>query len=711
MDENVIEIDFSNEAAEERYLLALERVSGFPGSLRGAAADYFTVLRDLALLCDRERRERKRDAAVNRRLFSDVEEENYSRSFLDPDYAAARLGKAGQLLCVWYAEFRGIIPFTFENRLMDCAVLLETTIQLFNCLEECGERLEAGTAENPAESCTDSAAEALKDILYEYLYDYAKEHMEAGIRASLDPDNTFALDIIKNADLSDTGEHSYLYSFGERITQEQLLMARTLDGFPEETIEKMASAYTRGFIKGFAATGKDISIKSTVSCYMPLGLERMMRAAVRQFEEAGLKVVLSRSPHRLISRRAVNVRPGFYGALNSQYELDHKEDMALFWGSKLKSRKLQALRHAYEENRELAAMYAGPACIEAFGKKGSEPEVKTTCCSFTKHQHKVTAEYQFKAHEIAKNYIPDEETSFTIIAWPLPSVAGSRENFPDGEAFLERYREIFGRIIEINTLPVEKWQQIQQCLADALDRAEYVEVRGCGASATDIRVAMHKLSDPEKESNFENCLADVNVPAGEVFTSPVLAGTDGMINPDQVYIQGYLFRDLRIVFRSGRVADYSCGNFEDPEKGRELIRKIIFRNREELPLGEFAIGTNTLAYAVAEHYGIGDKLPILIAEKTGPHFAVGDTCYSYEEDIMTCNPDGKRLTARENECSALRNTDPEKAYFNVHTDITLPYDTIGSITAVSAAERVPIIENGRFVLPGTEELNEAFDTI
>ena len=108
---------------------------------------------------------------------------------------------------------------------------------------------------------------------------------------------------------------------------------------------------------------------------------------------------------------------------------------------------------------------------------------------------------------------------------------------------------------------------------------------------------------------------------------------------------------------------------------------------------------------------IEDKLPVLIAEKTGPHFAVGDTCYSYEEDIETFNPDGKKITARENEVSALRKTDPENAYFGVHCDITIPYDELGSITAVSGKERIDIIRDGKFVLPGTEELNDALSDI
>lgn len=113
---------------------------------------------------------------------------------------------------------------------------------------------------------------------------------------------------------------------------------------------------------------------------------------------------------------------------------------------------------------------------------------------------------------------------------------------------------------------------------------------------------------------------------------------------------------------------------------------------------------------VSKRYKIADVMPILIAEKTGPHFAVGDTCYSHEEDIMTYNPDGKAIVARQNDISALRTTDITKAYFNCHTDITIPYDELGELTAVgNDGTEYVIIQNGRFVLNGIEELNKPFD--
>ena len=194
-----------------------------------------------------------------------------------------------------------------------------------------------------------------------------------------------------------------------------------------------------------------------------------------------------------------------------------------------------------------------------------------------------------------------------------------------------------------------------------------------------------------------------------MFTSPVLSGTDGLLHVSQVYLEGLQFRDLKLEFKDGKIASYSCGNFENEEENKKYIEDNILFHHPTLPMGEFAIGTNTTAYVMANQYDIVYKLPILIVEKMGPHFAIGDTCYSRAEDNIVYNPNGKEIISRDNEISILRKTEPEKAYFNCHTDITIPYDEIGSISAVSEdGSETVIIENGRFVLAGCEELNKPF---
>ena len=163
------------------------------------------------------------------------------------------------------------------------------------------------------------------------------------------------------------------------------------------------------------------------------------------------------------------------------------------------------------------------------------------------------------------------------------------------------------------------------------------------------------------------------------------------------------------------IVDYTCDNYDSEEDNRRFIRDNLLHKHETLPLGEFAIGTNTTAYRMGRDYDIEGRLPILIGEKTGPHFAVGDTCYSHEEDVKVYNPDGKEIIARENEVSAKRRENPGEAYFQCHTDITIPYDELGHIRAVTADKGdgayISIIEDGRFVLDGTQELNEPLENV
>lgn len=294
-------------------------------------------------------------------------------------------------------------------------------------------------------------------------------------------------------------------------------------------------------------------------------------------------------------------------------------------------------------------------------------------------------------------YIHGEERSFTIIAWPVPEIG-------------EKYEEIFQEVIRINTLDAKVYEKVQQTIIDALDKGDYVHILGTNGNKTDLKVKLWELKNPEKETIFENCVADVNIPVGEVFTSPVLEGTDGVLFVSKVYLKELQYQNLEIHFKDGKTTEYTCTNFEKEEDNKRFVKENLLHNHAFLPMGEFAIGTNTTAYVATAKYKIADKMPILIAEKMGPHFAVGDTCYSWEEDVTAYNPDGKQIVARENSISACRKESPEKAYFQCHTDITIPYEELGCICVhTKDGEEIKIIENGRFVLPGTEILNEPLD--
>lgn len=295
-------------------------------------------------------------------------------------------------------------------------------------------------------------------------------------------------------------------------------------------------------------------------------------------------------------------------------------------------------------------------------------------------------------------YMPEEETSFCIVAFPTPEIGNN-------------FEEIFNETVKINMLDNSKYERIQKKIIDVLDMADYVHVAGADGNDTDVMVKMHEIGNPDRETNFVNCVADVNIPVGEVFTSPVLKGTNGVLHLNEIFLDGLKYVDLKIKFKDGYVDDYSCKNFEDEEQNKKYIEENILFPYKTLPLGEFAIGTNTTAYVMAEKYNIVSRLPVLIIEKTGPHFAIGDTCFSRSEDIPQYNMiDGKEIIATDNEKSILRKTDVNEAYTNIHTDMTLPYDSIGEISAVLKDGReVAIMKNGRFVVDGTEELNKAFE--
>ena len=67
-----------------------------------------------------------------------------------------------------------------------------------------------------------------------------------------------------------------------------------MNRLPQETIDRMADTYTEGYRKGFQVMGRDLSKKKTVAVLYPLGLERMVRKAIENFNAMGLECILCR---------------------------------------------------------------------------------------------------------------------------------------------------------------------------------------------------------------------------------------------------------------------------------------------------------------------------------------------------------------------------------------------------------------------------------
>ena len=690
-----------NDNLEERYELAIDRIKeiasdcGIESSQSGRCKigvefiTYFAKTAQFILSMDSlsqqvnsgelNNKSIEELSQTNAELFKDIRGDNYNTSFANPAYAVLKMDELyGRLLSFLYVEIRSMIVYAYEKRLFDMTIIAEAFIEIY-CIFE------------------DDAKPKYKELyeaLYWFVSDYSDVTVEYRIREMLDTNISFAMDIIMDSDLNNL---RYLYKYGENITDNEIKTADYLNSLPQEEIEAMAKTFTEGFRIGFVLGNKDLSKKKIVNIRYSVGFERIVREEIKIFEKIGLKSTVYRAAVNTINKK-MNFKVGYYSTSpNKQMEYDHRFDNTLYMDSAFVERKLGALRLAYENCKEAANTFAGPAVMEIFGENPFEPENKKESYSLDERQQKLCVKYDSEASHIVNEYIKGEERSYTIIAYPIPEIG-------------DNFEEIFTEIVKINTLDYDKYKVIQQSIIDALDGSGHVEIKGQNENKTDMKVSLMKIENPQKQTVFENCLADVNIPLGEVFTSPVLKGTSGILNVSEVYLHELKYKNLTVKFEDGMVVDYSCDNFDSDEKNKTFIRENLLYNHDTLPIGEFAIGTNTLAYVMANKYDIVYKLPILIVEKMGPHFAVGDTCYTWSEDVAVFNPNGKEIISRDNEVSILRKTQPEKAYYNCHTDITIPYDEIGEIVAVKAdGTRITIIKEGRFVLDGAMELNEPFD--
>jgi len=692
---------FDNEDLEylmERHELAMERISSICDKCETDDAYYpyfnqaalFLRSVDGILLSAMEgsffKTSVNRRIQANKDLYIELRPRYYENSYLNPSFAVRKLGKEfGQLLSAIYAELRSCIIYAYSQNLEQVLIREELFLEIYYMFVEA--KSESGKAPN---------FESVKETFKSFAFDYLDLMLADSLGDSFANTESLPKAIVMEADL---GDSDYLYDYGEYISDTELSMATFMATLSDDDIDRMAYTFTEGYRLGFIATGKDISIKKTVEIRYFLGFERVVRKAVQNFKDMGLDAIIHYSSPSFMLSRSVIKRGIESTSINRQFDSDHEYDKVFYFDHAFMERKLESYRDCLDKIKDMAAVYGGPACIESFGEKPFTPVKKNEKTSADAQAKKLFTQYSGRAGEILNRYVKGEERSFTIIAFPTPTIG-------------ERFEDIFRETIKINTLNYELYRDMQQIIIDTLDKADYVHVLGRNGNRTDIKVQLVDITNPDKETKFENCVADVNIPVGEVFTSPRLEGTNGILHVKEVFLNGIQFVDLTLVFKDGIIDNITCGNYEDEEECKKFIDTYLLFNHDTLPLGEFAIGTNTVAYKATKTYGLDSIMPILIAEKTGPHFAVGDTCYSHEEDVDTFNPNGKRIVAKENSFSAKRKTDPQAAYFNCHTDITIPYDELGSLCAITdKKEEIFILKDGRFVLEGLEKLNEPLDEL
>jgi len=518
------------------------------------------------------------------------------------------------------------------------------------------------------------------DALRECWQEIRPDVTDKNFRLMLDPDMAPSTAIALTAA---SGNPAFMYRYGVRITDNDLKTAEFVNSLSEQEISLIADTMVEAYIEGFVEDAKDYSTKNTIGLMLQAGFERLLPHLIEKYDSYGLRAYVMRVSGT---------------DQNKQATYDHRFDYSLYLNEKMVEEQLAATEHAYENIKVVMHDYSGVALLRVFGEAPFSPVPKPEACKADEETSAIYNQLMQKSSILRNKYVPRDETSFVIIAFPSPEIEGN-------------FHEIFKETVEVNTLSNSLYRPVQQSIVDAMDGAALARVKGSGSNETDLTISLCPLNDPETETAFINCLASVNIPVGEVFTSPVLKGTNGVLHVEESFLGGLRYDNIRLSFKDGYLDQWSCDNFDTPEKGKEYIHENLIFPHKTLPLGEFAIGTNTLAYEMALKHRIMDILPVLILEKMGPHFAIGDTCFSWEEDSRKpCPVTGKTMVAVDNEQTLLRKEDPAKAYTNKHTDVTLPYSSLDYISAVHPDGReVFIIKNGKFVLPGTEFLNEAIE--
>ncbi len=592
-------------------------------------------------------------------LYGDILPGAYKKCYANPLYCVSVFGKElGPVLAAVAAYFRQGIADAYTHR----RFMLGARVKLYFALSAAMTR-----GQVRAEGISNLLAKQYKENV---AWDTGLWfHRNYGIAEDA------LLEVIETQDLNQV---YYLYSLGRYVAEEDIRLQKFMATLPEEKIETMARSYVNGFRDGFARDNKDIRKKSTVAIVYPLGMERMIRRAAQIFREE-----LNMEPYIL---NITGTSP------NKQYEYDHRFDLAVCMDEEYVEARIAEAQKVICNNIELVRSCGGRTRVETFGEEPFSPITENHALSFTAEQNALYARLNGGITEILYGEGQLGDSSFTIIAFPVHAIG-------------EDFEEIFDKVIEINSMDQTRYGKAQQALINALDKGHEVFIKGSGDNETALTIALQPLENPKKQTNFYNCLADVNIPLGEVFTSPQLKGTNGVLHVEEIFLWDLKYENLKLWFTDGYVTDYSCTNFENLEEGKRYIYENLLLPHDSLPMGEFAIGTNTEAYCMAKKYDIMEKLPILIIEKMGPHFAIGDTCYSNDEDRPVYNSDKKEIMSRDNERSILRKEDSSEAYTHKHTDVTLPYESIGRISVMTDHGQIDLIREGRFVLLGTDILN------
>ncbi|MFX1417452.1 MAG: aminopeptidase [Promethearchaeota archaeon] len=176
--------------------------------------------------------------------------------------------------------------------------------------------------------------------------------------------------------------------------------------------------------------------------------------------------------------------------------------------------------------------------------------------------------------EILMKRMGTRELKYLVLPFPCNSLA------QEANMDLFSYFEFIEKALFLDKEdPVKEWLKIerkQEKIIDYLNKSEKIHILG---EDTDLTMST-------KDRVWENDCGHLNLPDGEVCTSPIENSVNGHIRFTYPGIyQGNEVQNIYLEFKDGKVINYSA------DKGNELLKEILQIENADI-LGEFAIGTN-----------------------------------------------------------------------------------------------------------------------
>ncbi|MBT2754417.1 aminopeptidase [Mesobacillus foraminis] len=159
------------------------------------------------------------------------------------------------------------------------------------------------------------------------------------------------------------------------------------------------------------------------------------------------------------------------------------------------------------------------------------------------------------------------KTKWVVLRYPTSSMAQLAKM--STEAFEDFY-------FDVCNLDYGKMDKAMDSLVELMNKTDKVRITGPG---TDLSFSI-------KDIPAIKCAGEMNIPDGEVYTSPVRNSVNGRItyNTPSPY-QGFTFENVTLTFKDGKIIEASSND-------SERLNRIFDTDEGARYIGEFAIGVN-----------------------------------------------------------------------------------------------------------------------